>query len=171
FYDTNLALASPNPPFDFYEPNRPIYSHPRFLPGTIIQDSHLEDVLLSEGCCIKNAELRNCVVGVRSQIRSGVKIYNTILMGADYYDEKSCGESPADGRVPIGIGEGSVIDGAIIDKNARIGRGVTIRPFPRDCEDVDGENWFVRDGVVVIPKNATLLPGTAIGPELAEKMD
>ena len=171
FYDTNLALASPNPPFDFYDPNRPIYSHPRFLPGTIIYNSKLEDVLLSEGCCIKDAELRRCVVGVRSQIRAGVKLYNTILMGADYYDDKSCSESPDTGRVPIGIGEGSIIDGAIIDKNARIGRGVTIRPFPADCEDVDGDNWFVRDGVVIVPKSATLPPGTSIGPEFLEHID
>ncbi len=171
FYDTNLALASPNPPFDFYDPNRPIYSHPRFLPGTIIYNSKLEDVLLAEGCCIKDAELRRCVVGVRSQIRAGVKLTNTILMGADYYDDKSCAESPEDGRVPIGIGEGSIIEGAIIDKNTRIGRGVTIRPFPADCEDVDGDNWFVRDGVVIVPKSATLPPGTSIGPELLEHID
>lgn len=171
FYDTNLALASANPPFDFYDPNRPIYSHPRFLPGSIIQNSHLEDVLLSEGCCIKDAEIRNCVVGVRTQIRSGVKLYNTIVMGADYYDEKSCVESPDDGFISIGIGEGSSIDGAIIDKNARIGRGVTIRPFPRDYADVDGGDWFVRDGVVVIPKNVVLPSGTFIGPELTQKMD
>jgi glucose-1-phosphate adenylyltransferase len=171
FYDTNLALASPNPPFDFYDPNRPIYSHPRFLPGTIIYNSKLEDVLLSDGCCIKDAELHRCVVGVRTQIRAGVKLSNTILMGADYYDDKSCSESPEDGRVPIGIGEGSIIDGAIIDKNARIGRGVTIRPFPQDCQDVDGDNWFVRDGVVIVPKSATLPPGTSIGPELLEHMD
>lgn len=171
FYDTNLALASSNPPFDFYDPNQPIYSHPRFLPGSIIQNSNLENVLLSEGCCIKNAELHNCVVGVRTQIRSGVKLHNTILMGADYYDDKSCAESPEDGRVPIGVGEGSIIDGAILDKNARIGRGVVIRPFAHDCEDVDGENWFVRDGVVVIPKNATIPPGTLIAPEIADHMD
>lgn len=171
FYDINLALASPTPPFDFYDPKRPIYSHPRFLPGSIIHNSKLENVLLSEGCCIENAELINCVVGVRTQIRAGVKLTNTILMGADYYDEKSCSPSPEDGHVPIGIGEGSIIDGAIIDKNARIGRGVIIRAFPRDYKDVDGDTWFVRDGVVVIPKSATILPGTVIGPEIAEQMD
>jgi glucose-1-phosphate adenylyltransferase len=171
FYDTNLALASDKPPFDFYDPKRPIYSHPRYLPGSVIQNSHLEEVLLSDGCCIKNAEIRNCVIGVRTQIRSGVKLYNTIVMGADYYDEESDRESPEDGSIPIGIGEGSVIDGAIIDKNARIGRGVTIRAFPRDCEDLDGENWCVRDGVVVIPKNVILSPGTVIGPEFLKKID
>lgn len=171
FYETNLALASPNPPFNIFDPKRPIYSHARFLPGTILQNSRLENVLLSDGCCIKNAELRNCVIGVRSQIRDGVKLYNTILMGADYYDDETCADSPTDGSIPIGIGEGSTIDGAIIDKNAHIGRGVTIRPFPRDCEDIDHENWFVRDGVVVIPKNGVLQPGTSIGPELVEHSD
>jgi len=100
-----------------------------------------------------------------------VKLSNTILMGADYYDDKSCAPSPESGQIPIGIGEGSVIDGAIIDKNARIGRGVTIKPFPRDSKDVDGNNWFVRDGVVVIPKSASIPPGTVISPEIAEQMD
>ncbi|WP_236709922.1 glucose-1-phosphate adenylyltransferase [Longilinea arvoryzae] len=171
FYETNLALASPNPPFNIFDPKRPIYSHARFLPGTVLQNSRLENVLLSDGCCIKNAELRNCVIGVRSQIRDGVKLYNTILMGSDYYDEVSSASSPDDGRIPMGIGEGSIIDGAIIDKNAHIGRGVIIRPFPRDCRDIDNENWFVRDGVVVIPKNATLLPGLTIGPELLNQTD
>lgn len=167
FYDTNLALAQPNPPFNFFDEDRPIYTHPRYLPGTTIENTSLENVLLAEGCCIKDSEIRHSVIGVRSQIRAGVRVLDSIIMGADYYDEISCSSTPDGGKVAIGIGEGSYIEGAIIDKNARIGRGVTIRPFPRgtDKDDPNPEKrWFVRDGIVVIPKGATIPPGMYIGP-------
>jgi glucose-1-phosphate adenylyltransferase len=160
FYETNLALASPNPPFDLFDPERPIYSHARFLPGSRVENSVFHDVLIAEGCYVEQAEINNSVVGLRSQIGSGVKIKDSILMGADYY--KTPGGEPADG-LPIGIGTGCQIEGAIIDKNARLGAGVIIRPFPRGT-DIDMDHWVVRDGIVVIPKNTTLPPGTYIGP-------
>lgn len=159
FYETNLALACPNPPLDLFDPDRPIYTHPRFLPGTTIEDSHLHHVLVAEGCCIEKADLDNVVIGLRSQVRAGSVLRNTILMGSDYYD-------PADlpsGRVPLGIGPGCHIDGAIIDKNARLGGGVQILPFPRGTR-LDTEQWCVRDGIVVIPKSCTIPAGTCIAP-------
>ena len=176
FYDTNLALTNAEPQFNFYDPQRPIYSHSRFLPGSLIENSHLERVLLSDGCCIQNAEIIHSVVGLRSQIRDGVKIADSILMGMDYY-ESFGGEEPEDDMIeppplpggtsiPMGIGENSRISGAIIDKNARIGRDVVIEPFPRGV-DLDGDHWVVRDGIVVIPKDAFILPGTHIGPQQA----
>lgn len=166
FYDTNLALATPNPPFNFFDEDQPIYTNPRYLPGTIVENSLLEHVLMAEGGCIKDAEVRHAIIGLRSQIRSGVRVLNSIVMGADYYDANSCQNSPEIGPVPIGIGEDSLIDGAIIDKNARIGRGVTIRPFPVGTEyDDPQKHYFVRDGIVVIPKNEQIAPGTYIGPE------
>ncbi len=167
FYDTNLALTKPNPPFNFFDEARPIYTNPRYLPGTVIENSELQEVLLAEGCCIKDSEIRHSIIGLRSQVRSGVKIIDSIIMGADYYDDFSCCDTPEAGRVPLGIGEGAYIEGAIIDKNARIGRGVVIRPFPgvREQDDPQG-NWFVRDGVVAIPKSVTIPPGTYIGPEM-----
>ena len=160
FYETNLALASPHPPFDLFDPERPIYSHARFLPGSRVENSVLHDVLLAEGCYVEQAEITNSVVGLRSQIGSGVKIKDSILMGADYYEAP--GGEIAD-SIPIGIGAGCQIDGAIIDKNARLGAGVVIRSFPRGT-DIDMDHWVVRDGIVVIPKNTTLPPGTYIGP-------
>jgi glucose-1-phosphate adenylyltransferase len=163
YYETNLALSNPEPPFDFFDSERPIYTHIRPLPGSIIENSTLKDVLMAEGCCIKDAEIRHSVVGVRSQIRSGVKMVDTVLIGADYYDQPHCDDS--DEYISIGIGGGSQIEGAIIDKNARIGRNVVIRPFPRGTE-LDGPDWSVRDGIVVIPKDTILPPGTYIGPDL-----
>lgn len=161
FYETNLALCQPDSPFNLYEPDRPIYTHPRFLPGSIIESSVLENVLLSEGCRISNAEIHNSVVGVRSQIRSGVRIVNSILMGADYYERSNAdGSQP---EIPIGIGSDCQIEGAIIDKNARLGPGVIIHPFP-EGEEITRENWMLRDGIVVVPKNAVIPAGTVIGP-------
>jgi len=162
FYDTNLLLSMPDAPFNFIDPDRPIYSHPRFLPGSTIENSIFENVLLAEGCCIVQAEIRHSIIGLRSQIRGGVVIRDSILMGNDYY-ENTCEEEDG-GPVNMGIGAGCIIEGAIIDKNARIGRGTLIKPFARGT-DIDGVGWVVRDGIVVIPKNTTIRPGTRIVPE------
>ncbi|MFN2300019.1 MAG: glucose-1-phosphate adenylyltransferase [Anaerolineales bacterium] len=163
FYETNLALTSPNTPFNFYDPRRPIYTHPRFLPGSIVQDSDLENVLLAEGCRIHRARIRRSVVGVRSRIADGVELCNSVILGADYFEVPGL-ESPH--GVPMGIGAESRIEGAIIDKNARIGSGVVIQPFPPGAR-LDSEDgcWYVRDGVVVIPKDSVIPAHTAIGPD------
>jgi glucose-1-phosphate adenylyltransferase len=158
FYETNLELAIPDPPFKFYEPDAPIYTRPRFLPGSIIHDCILENVLLAEGCTLLDAEIRRSVIGLRSQIGKGVKIFDSVLMGCDYYD------SQFTSGLPLGIGAGCQISGAIIDKNARLGANVIIKPFPRGV-DYDHGDWVVRDGIVVISKNVTISSGTVISPE------
>jgi glucose-1-phosphate adenylyltransferase len=163
FYDTNLGLARPNPKFNFFDPQRPIYSRPRYLPCSTVTNSVLQDVMMAEGCSIENAEIHHSVIGLRSQICSGVKIIDTVMMGSDYYDTVRIDE-PAGTDVPLGIGRDSHIEGAIIDKNARLGARVVIRPFPRGI-DYDGGNWVVRDGIVVIPKNTIIPTGTVISPE------
>lgn len=160
FYDTNLALTKSNPPFNFFDPAKPIYSHPRFLPGSIITNSIMEDTLLSEGCRINNAEIKHSIIGLRSVICSGVKIKDSILMGNDYYERDWMSEGR---KLPLQISDHCSIEGAIIDKNARLGANVVIRPFPRGV-DQDGDKWVVRDGIVVIPKNCEILPGTVISP-------
>lgn len=162
FYETNLALARPDPPFKLFDEAKPIYSRPRFLPGSVIENSQMEHVLVAEGCCIESAEIRNSVVGLRSQIGSGARIVDTILMGADYYERSVEEGSPA--APPIGIGKNCDIQGAIIDKNASLGDGVIIKPFPRGT-DFETENWVVQDGIVVIPKNSVLPAGTIIAPK------
>jgi glucose-1-phosphate adenylyltransferase len=163
FYDTNLELTEANPKFNFLDQEHPVYTHARYLPGSTLQDCHMENVLLAEGCAIHKADIRHSVIGLRSQIREGVHIKDSIIMGADYYANPCTPEEKGD-RVCIGIGSGSHIEGAIIDKNARIGRNVIIRPFPRGT-DLDTETYTVRDGIVVIAKNATIPPGTVIAPE------
>ncbi len=162
FYEANLALTEPKPPFEFHDPERPIYTHPRFLPGSRVYDVQLDRVLLADGCVVEGAEIHRAIVGVRSIIGDDVVIRDTIIMGADYYAGEE--RRPVPGAPPMGIGRGARISGAIIDKNARIGDGVRIEPFPRGT-DHDEENWSVKDGIVVVPKSAVLPSGTVIGPE------
>jgi glucose-1-phosphate adenylyltransferase len=152
YYETNLQLTMPDSAFNFYDPKLPIYTHARFLPGSVVQDSVLTDVLLAEGCRIQKARITHSVVGIRSQVSAGSRIKDTILIGADYYAPE------------IGVGPNCIIEGAILDKNARIGEGVVIQPFPRGTE-LTQEKWFVRDGIVVLPKDVEIPAGTRIGPE------
>ena len=159
FYETNLKLTSLDPPFNFYDTKSPIYTHARFLPGSVVEDSELTDVLMAEGCRVRKAEITHSIVGIRSQIAEGTVIKDSILMGADYYDV----EKPL-GNVPIGIGKNCHIESAILDKNVRIGEGVNIRPFPAD-KDIDSDLYFVRDGIVVIAKDTEIPSGTQIAPE------
>jgi glucose-1-phosphate adenylyltransferase len=161
FYEANLALTEPDPPFNFHDLVRPIYTHPRFLPGSRIYNVNLDRVLLSDGCIVEGAEIHSAVIGVRSVIADDVVIEETVMMGADHYDAQDRKRPP--GSPPIGIGKGSRIKGAIIDKNARIGRQVRIAPFPLGM-DIDEENWTIRDGIVVIPKNSILPDGSIIAP-------
>ena len=161
FYETNLKLTTSSPPFNFYDPAAPIYTHARFLPGSVVEDSELEDVLLTDGCRIRKAEIEHSILGVRSQVAAGAHIKDSILMGADYFDAETSSRA-----IPLGIGPNCYVEGAILDKNVRLGEGVVIKPFPRD-KDLDRETWFVRDGIVVIPKNTEIPPGTLISPEKA----
>jgi glucose-1-phosphate adenylyltransferase len=121
----------------------------------------MHNVLLAEGCCIGKAEIEDAIIGLRSQIGYGVRISRSILMGADYYDPPG---KPRRGSIPLGIGPNCQIEGAIIDKNVRMGSGVIIRPFQPGTE-IDHDDWSVRDGVVVVPKSTIIPPGTVIQPE------
>jgi glucose-1-phosphate adenylyltransferase len=159
FYETNLKLAMPDAEFNLYDPEFPIYTHSRFLPGTRITRSRIENVLLAEGGWIEDSEITHSVVGLRSRIGTGCRIVDTILMGSDYYIDEEDAQS-----IRIGIGKSCQIEGAIIDKNARLGEKVIIERFPAGT-DIDHDNWFVRDGIVVIPKNAVIPSGTVIKPE------
>jgi len=163
FFETNLALASKEPPFSLIDEGWPIYTHARFLPGSQIERSRFEDVLFGEGCWIEDSEISQAVIGNRCQIRAGTRIHHSILMGADYYGFFRRGEV-VEGERMLGIGRNCDIEGAIIDKNASVGHGTIIRPFPLGCEE-DHDDYTVRDGIVVIPKNTTLPDGTRIAPD------
>jgi len=159
FYETNLKMADVDPPFNFYVADAPIYTHARFLPGSVVEESEMEHVLLAEGCQIRKAEVKHSVLGVRSQVFEGACIKDSIVMGADYFDAETIPHA-----IPIGIGPDCHVEGAILDKNVRLGKGVVIKPFPRGTE-LDRETWFVRDGIVVVPKSTAIPAGTRIAPD------
>jgi len=163
FYESNLALTLPDPPFAFYDSLHPIFSRPRFLPASRADGCDLERTVLTEGCLIRKSEIRESVIGLRSVIGPDVRVARTVMMGADFYETpERQAENRRLGRPNVGIGRGSMVEGAIIDKNARIGEGVVIRPHAPDEEMFETENYVIRDGVVVIPKNAIISSGTVI---------
>jgi glucose-1-phosphate adenylyltransferase len=160
YYETNLELATEDSPFNFYDPERPIYTSRPILPSSLLVDCKLKNALISDGCRIQKAEIVHSVIGLRSIIGSGTKVVDSIVLGGDYYD----GATLRRGEIAMGIGAGCHIEGAILDKNVRIGDNVTIKPFPRGTE-IDAGSWVVQDGIVVIPKDVTILPNTRIAPE------
>ena len=162
FYEVNLDMTRPDGHFDFYSPNKPIYTSARFLPASEVFGAQLDNVLLTDGCRVFDAMIRDSVIGLRCMIGKQVRISSSVLMGADFFEtETDVAENVRLGRPNIGIGEGAVIQQAIIDKNARIGASVVIRGND-DRPDAEGENWFVRDGIVIIPKNAVIPDGMVI---------
>jgi len=163
FYEANLSLTLPEPPFDFYDPKNPIYTRPRFLPSSRADGCDLEQTVLAEGCLIQQSDIRESVIGLRSIIGPDVRIARTVMMGADFYETpEQRAENRRLGRPDVGIGRGSIVEGAIIDKNARIGGGVAIRSHAPDEEMVEADNYVIRDGVVVIPKNSVIPDGMII---------
>jgi len=158
FYETNLALTTSDTPFNLFDANLTIYTDRRFLPGSIVDDSKLKDVMIADGCKIIKSEVNHSIIGIRSQIAQGCFIKDSIIMGSDYYNEERENKG-----LPIGIGENCHIEGAILDKNVKIGNNVTIKPFPRD-KDIDNGKWYVRDGIVVIPKGVEIESSTTIAP-------
>jgi glucose-1-phosphate adenylyltransferase len=155
FYEANLDLTEIVPEYSFFEADAPIYTHPRFLPGSKVNGATLRQALISDGCIISDAHIERSVIGIRSIIESGATIRNSIIMGADYFEEDGL---PANDVPPIGIGRNCVIDRAIIDKNARIADGVVITPEGKP-PSLDADNYFIRDGIVVVPKNAVIPAG------------
>jgi len=164
FFDANLAMCRLQSPFNFFERNRPVYTHARFLPPSKILDCQIDQSLIADGCVILKSHIENSIVGLRSFIGSGCKITETIIMGCDFFgtrlethdrDERSFGIPHAS------IGRDCHIERAIIDKNAHLGDGVIITD-KTGHPDEDGSNYYVRDGIVVIPKNGAVPAGTRI---------
>jgi len=162
YYQANLQLTDPIPAFDFYDSLRPVYTQPRQLPATKIEECRLRQALVSEGCIVVGAHIEHAVLGIRTRLARGVSISDSLLLGADYYETlEEMERARGRGLPPVGIGEGAVIRNAIIDKNARIGREVKVLNEAGESEK-DGEGYFVRDGIVVVPKNGVLADGTVI---------
>lgn len=162
FYRANLDLLAAEPKFDFGLGTAPIYTRARFLPGSVLEQCEVVRAIVSDGCTISKSVLDHSVIGIRSRIGENCQIRRSILMGADYFETPAQRKDNRRRKRPdIGIGEGTVIEDAIVDKNVRIGQKVVIRASGKSGE-VDGANFFVRDGVVIIPKGMTIPDGTVI---------
>ncbi len=162
FYEVNLALTAPDRPFDLNAPHRPIYTHARFLPPSESHGSELNQVLLGDGCQVYDSKVTNSVIGLRGIVGPDVVVESSVLMGADYYETDEEKQKNRElGRPDVGIGAGSVIECAIVDKNARIGRNVHIRHLP-DRPDKETADWVAKEGLVIVPKSAVIPDGTEI---------
>jgi len=163
FYEANIGLASINPDFNLYLENAPIFTNRRDLPPSKINYSTISTSLAAEGSIITNANISNSIVGIRTIIESGANLDGVVCMGADYYETpEGRAANDHDGRPNIGIGKSCIIKRAIIDKNARIGENCRIGIDDISRPDGDFEKYSIRDGIVVIPKDAILPPGTVI---------
>ena len=158
FYQANIMLTRPGAPFTFYDPRRPIYTHPRFLAGSRLSDCSVRDVTITEGCYLDRCTVEESIVGIRTTIQPGAVIRRSVLLGADFYDDD---ESAADGIPRLGIGRDAVLERVIVDKNARIGDGVRL-VNEKNVQELDGDGYYIRNGVIVVPKDGVIKPGTMV---------
>jgi glucose-1-phosphate adenylyltransferase len=164
FYEANLDLASPLPKFNFFNTESPIYTRSRYLPPSKVHDCDIGNSMLSEGCILNGVYARNSIIGLRNRIDEGTRIENSILMGTDFFQTvEDMSNDIARGVPHIGIGEKTIIRGAIIDKNVRIGKNVRLLN-QAGIDRKDGENgcYYIREGIIIVPKNATIPDGTEI---------
>lgn len=159
FFQANLDLLEEHPQFTFYDSHLPIYTHSRLLPSSEIFESRLDRSMMGEGCLIRSAEITNSIIGIRSIIREGSRLENTIMMGADGY-ENFMGPETLDAP-GIGLGKNVRVRNAIIDKNARIGDNCRLLN-ENNVIEVDGPCYYIRDGIIIIPKNMTVPAGTIV---------
>lgn len=163
FYDANLNLATVNPNFNFYDENAPIYTHRRHLPSTKVNFCTISQSLTAEGSIITNASLVNCVIGLRTIIESGASLDGVITLGANKYETAEQKLQNEKNGIPnLGIGRGTIIHNAIIDQNTRIGDNCRIGVDTKERVDGDFGNYFIKDGIIIIPKDATIPSGTII---------
>ena len=162
FFEANLDLVTELPRFNFFDMSAPIFSRPRYLPGSKINGAQIDHALVTDGCIINGAKISNSIVGLRTFVGSGTELNRVIVIGSDYYEsDESVTKNESAGKPRVGIGMNCKIENAIIDKNARIGNNVIISPVGK-AENLDHERYFIRDGIVVVPKDAVIPHGTVI---------
>jgi len=162
FFEANLDLVAELPRFNFFDMSAPIFSRPRYLPSSKINGAHIEHVLVSDGCIINQARITNSIVGLRTIVGVGTELNRVVILGSDYYEtQESIDAFAREGKPRMGIGTNCKIENAIIDKNSRIGNNVTISPAGKP-EKLDHELYYIRDGIIIIPKNAIIPHGTVI---------
>lgn len=157
FHEANLDLTLPLPPLNLYSPDFPIYTHARFLPGTKVNRCQVEQSILCEGSIISQSRITSSIIGIRATVGAGSVIENTVMMGARFYES----QSPTSNPVPVGIGFDCEIRNAIIDLNARIGDGVKL-VNAKGLQEFDADNYCIRGGIIVIPRDAVIPPGTVV---------
>ncbi|MDQ3171444.1 MAG: sugar phosphate nucleotidyltransferase, partial [Acidobacteriota bacterium] len=154
FYDANIAMTGRPAPFSFFDPRRPIYTRPRFLPGSRIDGCRIDRSIVAEGCDLQACTIEQSVVGIRMSVREGAQVRRSVLLGADAYEE------PGTHRIVQGIGRDVVLDGVIVDKNARIADGVRL-VNDAGVDEADGDGFYIRSGIIVVPKGAVVRTGTS----------
>jgi glucose-1-phosphate adenylyltransferase len=162
FFEANLDQTSDLPKFNFFDMSAPIFTRPRFLPATKINGGEFDHAIISDGCIITYAKIHHSIIGVRTIVNPGCEITRTVALGCDFYESaESIARHRAEGKPPVGIGRNTRIENTIIDKNARIGERCVISPAGKP-DHVDHALYFVRDGIVVIPKGGIIPDGTVI---------
>ncbi len=162
FFEANLDLVAELPRFNFFDMSAPIFTRPRFLPASKINGAEINHCVISDGCIINHCKITDSIVGVRCTINEACEVSRSILLGCDYYESDiSIRQHEARGIPRIGVGRNTHIDNAIVDKNARIGDNCRISPAGKP-DKVDHEQYYIRDGIVIIPKNAVIPHGTVI---------
>ena len=160
FYEANIMLTQPNPPFSFYDSRCPIYTHPRFLPGSRLIGCDVRDGIICDGCELQQCTIDRSVIGIRTRVQSGTRISRSVLLGADFYETDDL--APARTLGPrLVIGRDVVLDRVIVDKNARIGDGVRLTNAA-GIQECDGDGYYIRNGVIVVPKDGVIKAGTVV---------
>jgi glucose-1-phosphate adenylyltransferase len=158
FYDANIQLTQPEARFSFYDATCPIYTHHRFLPPSRLLECDVHNGVIAEGSLLDRCDVSDSVVGLRSIINRGARIRQSVLLGADLYETPA---AAAESDVPIGIGANSEIERVIVDKNARIGDGARL-VNTRDLDEHDGDGFYIRHGIIIVPKGGVIRPGFAV---------
>jgi glucose-1-phosphate adenylyltransferase len=162
FYEANLALASSSPEFNFYNIQMPVYTHPRNLPGSKLNNCDVHQSVIADGCILNGADIKHSIIGVRSRIGGGTTVKHSIIMGADRFETfEQIKENKEKNVSNIGIGNHCTIINAIVDKDVRIGDNVSIINA-HNLQEKDGNNYYIRDGIIIIPKNSWIPNGTVI---------
>ncbi len=162
FFEANLDVTNELPRFNFFDMAAPIFSRPRFLPGSKINGAQIDHAVISDGCILNRAVITHSIVGLRTIVGSGTVLNRVIVLGSDYYESiESIMEHEESGKPPIGVGANCRIENTIVDKNARIGNNVVISPAGKP-DKVDHANYYIRDGIVIIPKNGVIPHGMVI---------
>jgi glucose-1-phosphate adenylyltransferase len=160
FYDANIQLTRPGAAFRFYDPHRPIYTHPRFLPGCRFSECTVREGIVAEGCFLDRCRIEESIVGIRTTVQPGAHLRRSVLLGADYYEADAA--APARGDRPrLGVGRDVILDRVIVDKNARIGDGARL-VNESGIDHADGNGYYIRNGIIVVPKDGVIRPGTTV---------